>query len=67
MHATNLRKVGGSVLLALPPAILEQIYFNAGATEGLGVATSQSPPGWVLGVPLLRPGSPAPSRVVCRE
>jgi antitoxin ChpS len=25
MHTTNLRKVGGSVMLAVPPAILDQL------------------------------------------
>ena len=25
MHTTNLRKVGGSVMLALPPAILDML------------------------------------------
>jgi antitoxin ChpS len=37
MHTTNLRKVGGSVMLALPPAILDQLHLKAGATVGLAV------------------------------
>ena len=37
MHTTNLRKVGGSVMLAVPPAILEQLELKAGATVGLAV------------------------------
>jgi antitoxin ChpS len=37
MHRTNLRKVGGSVMLALPPAILELLHLRAGATVGLSV------------------------------
>jgi antitoxin ChpS len=37
MHTTNLRKVGGSVMLAVPPAILEQLHLKAGATVGLAV------------------------------
>jgi antitoxin ChpS len=30
MHTTNLRKVGGSVMLALPPVILELLDLKAG-------------------------------------
>ncbi len=37
MHTTNLRKVGGSVMLALPPAILELLHLKAGATVGVAV------------------------------
>jgi antitoxin ChpS len=37
MHITNLRKVGGSVMLAVPPAILEQLHLKVGATVGLVV------------------------------
>ena len=37
MHKTNLRKVGGSVMLAVPPAILDQLHLKAGATVGLAV------------------------------
>jgi antitoxin ChpS len=37
MHITNLRKVGGSVMLAVPPAILELLNLEAGATVGLAV------------------------------
>lgn len=37
MHTTNLRKVGGSVMLAVPPAILELLHLHAGATVGLTV------------------------------
>ncbi|HEY9756343.1 MAG TPA: AbrB/MazE/SpoVT family DNA-binding domain-containing protein [Oculatellaceae cyanobacterium] len=32
MHTTNLRKVGGSVMLSVPPAILEQLHLQAGST-----------------------------------
>ena len=35
MHTTNLRKVGGSVMLAVPPAVLEMLHLQAGATVGL--------------------------------
>ena len=37
MHTTNLRKVGGSVMLAVPPAILDQLHLKAGVTVGLTV------------------------------
>lgn len=37
MHTTNLRKVGGSIMLAVPPAFLEQLHLQAGATVGLAV------------------------------
>jgi antitoxin ChpS len=37
MHQTNLRKVGGSVMLAVPPAILDLLHLHAGATVGLTV------------------------------
>ena len=38
MHTTNLRKVGGSVMLAVPPAILDLLNLQAGATVGVAVA-----------------------------
>lgn len=37
MHTTNLRKVGGSVMLAVPPAFLDQLHLQAGATVGLAI------------------------------
>ena len=37
MYTTNLRKVGGSVMLAVPPAILDLLHLHAGATVGLTV------------------------------
>lgn len=37
MHTTCLRKVGGSVMLAVPPAILEILHLQAGATVGVAV------------------------------
>ncbi len=37
MHTTNLRKVGGSIMLAVPPAILELLQLRAGATVGVSV------------------------------
>ncbi len=37
MHTTNLRKVGGSVMLAVPPALLDMLDLRAGAKVGLAV------------------------------
>lgn len=37
MHTTNLRKVGGSVMLAVPPALLDVLHLSAGAKVGLAV------------------------------
>lgn len=37
MHTTNLRKVGGSVMLAVPPALLDLLQLRAGAKVGLAV------------------------------
>lgn len=37
MHTTNLRKVGGSVMLAVPPAILDLLHLQAGATVSVAV------------------------------
>ncbi len=37
MHTTNLRKVGGSVMLAVPPAILDLLDLHAGTTVGVSV------------------------------
>jgi antitoxin ChpS len=37
MHTTNLRKVGGSVMLAVPPALLDVLRLTVGAPVGLTV------------------------------
>ena len=37
MYTTNLRKVGGSVMLAVPPALLDVLHLAAGAKVGLVV------------------------------
>ena len=37
MHTTNLRKVGGSIMLAVPPAILDLLHLEVGAVVGLEV------------------------------
>lgn len=37
MHTTSLRKVGGSVMLAVPPAILDLLDLRVGSTVGVAV------------------------------
>ncbi len=37
MHTTNLRKVGGSVMLAVPPVLLNLLRLEAGATVAVDV------------------------------
>jgi antitoxin ChpS len=37
MHTTNLRKVGGSVMLAVPPALLDIMQLQPGAKVGIAV------------------------------
>jgi antitoxin ChpS len=37
MHITNLRKVGGSVMLTVPPALLDVLRLSVGAQVGLTV------------------------------
>ena len=37
MHTTNLRKVGGSVMLAVPPALLDILRLRPGTKVGLAV------------------------------
>ena len=37
MHTTNLRKVGGSVMLAVPPALLDILELQPGAKVGIAV------------------------------
>ena len=37
MHTTNLRKVGGSVMLAVPPALLDLLRLGVGAKVDIAV------------------------------
>lgn len=37
MHTTNLRKVGGSVMLVVPPVLLNLLDLKAGTTVGVDV------------------------------
>lgn len=41
MHRTNLRKVGGSVMLAIPPALLELVQLRPGSTVDIGVESGR--------------------------
>jgi antitoxin ChpS len=41
MYTTNLREVGGSVMLAVPPALLEVLDLRAGAKVGLTVRSGR--------------------------
>ena len=38
MHTTNLRKVGGSIMLAVPPALLDMLRLQPGAKVGIAVS-----------------------------
>jgi antitoxin ChpS len=37
MHTTSLRKVGGSVMLAVPPALLDILRLQPGSKVGIAV------------------------------
>lgn len=37
MHTTHLRKVGGSVMLAVPRTILDLLHLDAGAAVGVAI------------------------------
>ena len=37
MHTTNLRKVGGSIMLAVPPALLDVLDVKVGAKMQIGI------------------------------
>jgi antitoxin ChpS len=41
MHTTNLRKVGGSVMLAIPPALLDILCLEPGAKVGMAVESGR--------------------------
>ena len=41
MHTTNLRKVGGSIMLAVPPALLDILRLRPGAKVGLAVQSGR--------------------------
>lgn len=37
MHTTSLRKVGGSIMMAVPPALLDHLHLQVGTTVGLTI------------------------------
>jgi antitoxin ChpS len=41
MHTTNLRKVSGSVMLAVPPAFLDQLHLQADGTVGVVITNGR--------------------------
>ena len=41
MYTTNLRKVGGSIMLAVPPALLDLLRLRSGAKVGLSVESGR--------------------------
>ena len=41
MYTTNLRKVGGSIMLAVPPALLDILHLRPGAKVGLAVRSGR--------------------------
>ena len=41
MHTTNLRKVGGSIMLAIPPALLDLLRLRPGVKVGIAVERGQ--------------------------
>ena len=41
MHTTKLRKVGGSVMLAVPPALLDVLGLEPGAKVGIAVESDR--------------------------
>ncbi len=41
MYTTNLRKVGGSIMLAVPPALLDILHLQSGATVGIAIESGR--------------------------
>jgi antitoxin ChpS len=41
MHTTSLRKVGGSVMLAVPPALLATLRLEPGAKVGIAIESGR--------------------------
>lgn len=73
MHVTNLRKVGGSVMLAIPPALLDTLGLQPGARVGLAVDSGRlvveprKRPQYTLGELLAQCNPKAPRRKQDRE
>lgn len=41
MHTTNLRKVGGSIMLAIPPALLDILGLRPGVKVGIAIESGR--------------------------
>ncbi len=41
MHTTKLRRVGGSVMLAVPPALLDILHLQPGSKVGIAVESGR--------------------------
>jgi antitoxin ChpS len=73
MHTTNLRKVGDSIMLAVPPALLDILHLRAGAKVGLAVRRGrlvvepQQRPHYTLGELLAQCNPKAPRGIEDRE
>jgi antitoxin ChpS len=50
MHTTSLRRVGGSIMLAVPPALLDVLHLTAGAKVELAIDN-----GRLVVEPIVRP------------
>ena len=37
MHTTHLRKVGGSIMVAVPPVLLDTLHLRSGSKVGIAV------------------------------
>jgi antitoxin ChpS len=69
MHTTNLRKVGGSTMLAIPPAILDLLHLQAGSAveNGRLIVRPQTKTRYTLDELLAQCDSAAPVTVEDRE
>lgn len=41
MHTTNLRKVGGSIMLAVPPALLDILHLRPGTKVNIAIESGR--------------------------
>ena len=41
MHTINLRNVGGSIMLAVPPALLDILHLHPGAKVGIAIESGR--------------------------
>jgi antitoxin ChpS len=41
MHTTSLRKVGGSIMLAVPPALLDILHLRPGVKVGIAIESGR--------------------------